>query len=671
MARVMRTWRQGVWLVVALLVWSCGESVETRRTTDFRVVVLGFDGVDPDLVREWIDQLPNLRKLQETGTVTELGTTNPPESPVAWASFATGVNPGKHGIFDFLRRDPETYFPDIGLVEVERPKFIFGMLPVKGPKVSNNRKGLTFWKHLDQQGISSINLRMPLEFPAEKLERGVTWSGLGVPDIRGTWGTYFYLASDLTQWDLQDTEFGGRLIRLDFDDEERAQTVLDGPIDPRSETYRRLPLPVEIRRHGRPSDSVTIRIQDQSQTVAEGHWSDWFRFEFAVGPFITMRGASRFYVLETYPETRVYLMPISLDPGKPALALSTPSGFTSQLVEELGYFKTLGWIHETWGLNEEQIDEGVFLEDLFRNMNDLERALLSQMDRDRASLYSAVFTATDSVSHMFFRLLDPQHPRYDPNLARDYGDAILRVYRRMDEIIGAVLQRLEPDDLLLVVSDHGFHSWRKEFNTNTWLVRNGFMALRGQEQTDDGPMKKLDDMFSGGSFFPNVDWNRTQAYSLGLGHIYINLKGREGQGWVEPGESYQRLVEEIRSRILEYRDPDTGEPVVQGAYLRDEIYQGSELKHAGDIQLTFYSGYRTSWQTSLGAVPEDIVVANMKKWSGDHCASDFSDTAGFFVSNRRLVSPEAWIIDIAPTLYDVFKVQIPDDLDGKPLQFSR
>ncbi|GAB4125215.1 MAG: hypothetical protein Kow001_21630 [Acidobacteriota bacterium] len=657
-------------LTAVLWLWSCGDDVETQRTTSFRVVVLGFDGVDPDLVRQWIDHLPHLRELAETGTLTELGTTNPPESPVAWASFATGVNPGKHGIFDFLRRDPHTYFPDIGLVEVERPKFMFG-IPLSRPKLTNNRKGLTFWKHLDQNGVSTINLRMPLEFPAEKLDRGVTWSGLGVPDLRGTWGTYFYLASDLTQWDLQNTEFGGRLIRLEFDEQDTAQVTLDGPIDPRSDTYRRLPLPVEIRRHGRPPDAVTIGIQDQEQTVSEGQWSDWFKFRFSVGPLVTMRGVSRFYVLETYPETRIYLMPISLDPDQPPLALSTPAGFTSQLVEELGFFKTLGWIHETWGLNEEQIDEGVFLEDLFRNMDNLEKALLIQLDRDRASLYSAVFTATDSVSHMFFRLLDPQHPRYDPQLARQYGDAILRVYRRMDEIIGAVRSRLGPDDLLLVVSDHGFHSWRKEFNTNTWLVRNGFMALRSQDAAGEEGMKKLDDMFSGGSFFPNVDWSKTQAYSLGLGHIYLNLRGREGQGVVEPGEAAHRLAQEIREKILQFRDPDTGEPVVQGAYLRDEIYTGSELEHAGDIQLTFYSGYRTSWQTALGAVPEDIVVANLKKWSGDHCASDFSDTAGIFVSNRRLTGSGARIIDIAPTIYQVFGVPLPEDLDGRPLPLDR
>jgi predicted AlkP superfamily phosphohydrolase/phosphomutase len=239
---------------------------------------------------------------------------------------------------------------------------------------------------------------------------------------------------------------------------------------------------------------------------------------------------------------------------------------------------------------------------------------------------------------------------------------------KMDSIIGEVVKRVDPEDLLLIVSDHGFHSFRKEFNTNTWLVRNGYMTLGGGG--DSGEMKKLDDMFSGGSFFPNVDWSQTRAYALGLGHIYINLKGREAQGIVESGEEYRQLIQEIREKIIQYTDPDTNQRVLQNTYFRDDIYTGDQIEHAGDIQLTFNSGYRTSWQTSLGAVPEHIVVANLKKWSGDHCASDFSNTSGFLVSNRKITTPDPNIIDIAPTLYRVFDTDIPAAVDGKPLEWQ-
>ncbi len=647
-------------LALLLLLSCCGSS---SRSTDFKVIVLGFDGVDPDLVQQWIEHLPNIRRVSQFGTLSRLATTKPPASPVAWTSFSTGMNPGKHGIFGFLRRDPKTYVPDMGLVEREKPKFLFGTIPIRAPKIANNRKGVTFWKHLDEAAIATTNLRLPLEFPPQELRYGWTLSGLGVPDVRGTWGTYFYLATDLTQWDLSDTEFGGRQVKLEVDGE-KMRAELDGPVDPRRDDFQRIRVPLELELNAE-STAVTIRLQGQEQTVNEGQWSDWFRFEFPIGPIVKVKGMSRFYILETFPEVRLYLMPISLDPVDPPVAISAPAQFSSELVKMFDPYKTLGWIHETWGLNEEQISEEIFLEDLFRNMENLERALLAEIRKGQSSLYTAVFTATDSVSHMFFRLIDPQHPRYDEQLALEYGDAIIRVYQKMDSIIGQVLGLLGEKDILLVVSDHGFHTWRKEFNTNTWLVRNGYMYLRGMET--DPTLQKLDHLFSGGSFFPNVDWRRTRAYSLGLSHIYINLKGREGRGIVNPGQEYRQLVDEILNKILQYRDPDNQEAVLQNAHFRDEIYAGDQLEYAADIQLSFRAGYRTSWQTALGAIPENILVANLKKWSGDHSASDSSDTFGFFVSNRRIQESEPSILDIAPTLYRIFEVQIPSEVDGRPL----
>lgn len=660
------------WALAVLLV-SCGTPT---RTTDFKVVVLGFDGVDPDLVRQWMDHFPNIAALAQSGTFTDLGTTNPPESPVAWASFATGTNPGKHGIFDFLKRDPKLYMPDIGLVERTKPKFLFGSIPVKAPTITNNRQGKPFWKIVDEAGYSSVNLRIPLELPPTKLEHGRLVSGLGVPDVGGTWGTYHYLATDLSAWDLSEnasTEFGGRQVLLEMNEENNSLFHADvfGPPDPRETpkpgTSNRIKEPIAVERDEQAT-SVILRVADQTQTVKEGQWSDWFRFSFDIGPFVTVKGVSRFYVLETYPEVRLYLMPISLDPKDPPIDISTPSGYVPALAKEMGYFKTLGWIHETWGLNEEQIDEGVFLEDLFRNMSNLEKTLLRELDERHASLYTAVFTATDSVSHMFYRLLDDKHPRYDADLASRYGDAILRVYQRMDAIIGEVRKRLDEKDLLVIVSDHGFHSWRKEFNTNTWLARNGYLHLKGMES--DPTLKKIDQMFSGGSFFPNVDWSRSKAYALGLGHIYINLKGREGQGIVEPGEEFDKLVGEIRERIVQFRDPDTDELVLVNAYDTRRIYTGDQVSHGGDIQLSFQSGYRTSWQTSLGAVPPSIIVANLKKWSGDHCASDIAETSGFLVSNRKIADAAPSILDVAPTVCKELGAAIPARIDGKPWNFS-
>ncbi|HSR67673.1 MAG TPA: alkaline phosphatase family protein [Acidobacteriota bacterium] len=661
-------------VLLAVTAWFFLDFTPPANQTDFKVVVLGFDGVDPDLVNQWLDDLPNIRALSESGTLRPLGTTNPPESPVAWASFATGTNPGKHGIFDFLRRDAENYLPDIGLVKREPPEFLFGAIPYKAPVIINNRRGEPFWKHLDRAGFKTHNLRIPVEMPATEMTYGRTYSGLGVPDLLGTWGTYHYLATDLSMWDLSEnanTEFGGKQVLLEMDEEvdDLFHASIQGPFDPRQKpgTADRMTVPLTVQRNA-DATAVEISLQGRQETVEEGAWSGWFEFTYEIGPFVDVKGLSRFQVLETFPEVRLYLMPISLHPADPPVAITEPPAFSQELYDLYGEFKTLGWIHETWGLNEEQIDEGIFLEDLFRNMDSLETMLLDAIDGGESSLYTAVFTATDSVSHMFYRLMDEQHPRYEAELAAEYGDAIKRVYQRMDEVIGKVVERLDAQDHLLVVSDHGFHTWRKEFNTNTWLVRNGYMFLKGQDEEEE--VKKLDHMFSGGSFFPNVDWERTKAYSLGLGHIYINLKGREGKGIVEPGREYDQLVEEIRQNIVQYRDPDTDEKVLVNAYFYKDIYTGDNMEHAGDIQLSFATGYRTSWQTALGAVPPNIIVANLKKWSGDHCASDVFETAGFLVSNRVIENQETAIIDLAPTLYQVFGVDIPERIDGRPWQFS-
>jgi predicted AlkP superfamily phosphohydrolase/phosphomutase len=633
-----------------------------------QVVVLGFDGADPQLVSKWIAEgkLPNLQKLQQDGTFQPLGTTEPPESPVAWASFATGTNPGKHGIFDFLKVDRTNYMPDIGLVDIRKPKFLWHTIPIRSPQITNSRKGTPFYKTVADAGITTSILRMPLSLPPEVLPNSGMLCGLGVSDIRKTWGSFFYFASDLTQWDVGSTEFGGVLVRLE-QSQGRIKTKVEGPYDPRYDDFRRLAIPLDLEptQDGR---ALTIELQGKKQIVAEGSWSDWFDFQFRGGMFVNLRGISRFYVIEASPEVRLYLEPISLDPRNPPIAISSPPDFSADLVKRVGLFKTVGWISETWGLNEEKISEAVFLEDLFRNMDSLETMLMDQLTEKKPALMVAVFLSTDHVSHTFFRFLDPQHPRYDAALAPQYGDAVLRVYQRMDAIVGKVAAHLGKGGTLLVVSDHGFHTWRREFNTNTWLARNGYLVLKGMDS--DNTEKKLDDMFSGGSFFPNVDWSRTKAYSLGLGGIFINLKGREGKGAVEPGSEYEKIRREIGAKLLEYRDPDTNGPVIQGVYRREDIFHGPETGNAPDLQLSFYDGYRTSWQTALGAVPESIVTLNLKKWSGDHCASDSSDTPGILFSNRRISGNGYSIIDIAPTVIHRFGVEVPREIDGRVISFA-
>jgi predicted AlkP superfamily phosphohydrolase/phosphomutase len=252
---------------------------------------------------------------------------------------------------------------------------------------------------------------------------------------------------------------------------------------------------------------------------------------------------------------------------------------------------------------------------------------------------------------------------HDKTLVPRFGDAIRNIYERSDKFIGEVLKRIEPGTTLLIVSDHGFHSWRKAVNLNTWLVQQGYMAVQGQQPGE----KKLDDLFGGGEFWENVDWSRTRAYAMGLGQIYFNLRGREGKGIVSPGQEYQQLAVELSTRLLTLQDPDDGQSIVRAVYKRDDVYSGEFLNNASDLQVGFHDGYRVSWQTTLGGSPQGIVYPNMKKWSGDHGGYDYATTAGVLLSNRKLAGGAASIIDIAPTVLKHFRIAVPAGIDGRPL----
>jgi predicted AlkP superfamily phosphohydrolase/phosphomutase len=641
---------------------------KATRPVTHQVVVLGFDGMSPDLAAKWMQEgkLPNFARLAQTGTFAKLGTTNPPESPVAWASFATGLNPGGTGIYDFLARDPETYLPRIALVAKQKPEFLFGLIPIKGPKVTNERHGTPFYESAADDGFKTTVLRMPLEFPPTPVPGGKLMAGLGVPDARGTWGTFFYFASNLAKEQAGNTEFGGKLVRLEMNGGS-AKSEISGPVDPTADEYKRISIPVGFQ-VSPDGNSVTIQLDGQMETVADRHWSKWFNEKFPINLFLSVHTISRFYVLETSPELRIYMCPLNIDPKDPALPVTYPAGWSKQLAQKWGDFKTLGWWHDTWALNEERIGEGVFLQDTYHTMDTLTKMVLDQLKNHPPSLMVAIYTSTDSVQHMFWRLTDPTSPRYDAALAKKYGDAILQVYQAADKVVGEVEKNMKPGGTLIIVSDHGFHAFNYGFNTNTWLVKNGYMVLKNPEAQEKE--YSLESLYSHGSFFPNVDWSRTRAYALGLGQIYLNIYGRERYGIIEPGQQAHQVEEDIRSKLLAYRDPRTNKPVLEDVFLGSDIDHGPYAKEAPDLQLNFEPGYRTSWETSLGAIPPGIVVPNMRKWSGDHCASDPKNTHAILFINRKLDSSDPSIMDVAPTVLKLLGAKPSVHYDGKAWTLS-
>jgi predicted AlkP superfamily phosphohydrolase/phosphomutase len=679
----------GMAAAVALLALGCGSrpAVPADRP---KLLILGFDGMDPALVERWMKagQLPNISRLASTGAVRPLATTHSPESPTAWASFATGVNPGKHNIYDFLVRDTSTYLPDLGMVRREPAKFWFGYVPVAKPKLFSLRGGESFWVTAGKAGVRSSILTVPVTFPPENVPNGELLSGLPLPDIRGTMGTFYYFATDLSRYEEGNTEFGGVLKRLVVD-KDVAQTEILGPPNPvvrqqihairtkgptlgdgdratlaELQAREDVRIPMTIRWH-RQARTATIELQGQSLLLEPGKMSRWIDLEFRVNFLVRLHGMAQLLLMNAGGELQLYMSPVNWKPDSPPLPMSAPASFSADLFQRLGYYRTLGWAEATWPLNEGRMDEHTFMEDLYRAFDDRAQVILSRVDAGHWDLLVGVIESTDRVQHMMWRLIDPKHPMYDATLAGKFGDAILRVYRRADQFVGEVLDRVDPRTTVLIVSDHGFHTWRKAVNLNTWLVQEGYMTLKTQGASPGE--KKLDDLFGGGEFWENVDWSRTRAYAMGLGQIYFNLRGREASGVVSPGAEARQLADELSARLLTMLDPDDGARIVRAVYKRDDVYKGPYLQNASELQVGMEDGYRVSWQTTLGGSPPGIVYPNMKKWSGDHGGFDFATTAGVVIANRPIGTATPSIVDIAPTVLKLFGLTPSPDLDGKPI----
>ena len=558
-----------------------------------KLVILGFDGMDPDLVAQWMDEgkLPHMRKLAAEGALRRLETTPSPGSPAAWASFATGMNAGKHNVFDALVRDTATYAPSFGLVHYEPPRFLLRTVPVAAPRLLSSRHGTSFWVHAGLAGVRSSILTVPATFPAEQVPGGELLSGLPTPDIRGAMGTYQFFATDLGPAEEGHTEFGGILKRLVFDGD-TARTDLSGPAHPivgqqlrerraiaaptgddrsamaalEAQHEMRLPITIHWNRTGR---SATIEIGDTSLRLQQGEWSNWVDLDFRVNFLVTIHGMAQFHLIRADDqELQLYVSPVNWKPDRPPAPMSAPPALSADLFERVGYYRTLGWAEATWALHEERLDEAAFMDDLLRAFDDRAQVILQRIDARQLDLLVGVIESTDRVQHMMWRAIDPQHPMYDKAVAAGFGDAIERVYQRADDFVGEVVARLDPGTPILIVSDHGFQSFRHAVNLNTWLVEQGFMTLTGEAPPD----RTLRDLSGDGRpVWENVDWSRTRAYAIGFGQIYLNLEGREGQGIVSPGAEAQAVEDDLARRLLALTDPTTGQRIVDAVYRAADI----------------------------------------------------------------------------------------------------
>lgn len=624
-----------------------------RKSRIRRVVILGLDGMEPSLVERFMAEgkLPHFAELKRRGSYARLSTTIPAISPVAWSSFMTGCHPAKHNIFDFLSRDPKTYLPDLSSARIGPPLRVLRLgkyrIPLSKPEIRGLRRSVPFWKILGDCGIFSSILRIPITFPPEKF-RGHLLSGMCAPDLKGSQGTFSFYTSDPAR--IRDRE-SGLTIPVTITGN-RIATYISGPENTlrRDGGEVRLPLDITLDKE---NDEVLLGVSGQKIRLKEKIFSDWIRLTFPLGLGLKIRGIGRFYISQIKPHFEMYLTPLSIDPEKPALPISSPFVYAVYLGKLLGSYVTLGEANDTWALNEGVLNEQAFLELAALNHQESEAMLFNALQKTKRGVVAAWFEATDSIQHMFFRYLDPVHPALKSGEARMTAQVIEDLYKRMDALVGRVMARMDERSLLIVMSDHGLKSFRRGINLNSWLHNNGYLHFKAGKTHS-------------GEWFQDVDWTKSRAYGLGLGGIYINQKGRESQGTVNEGQEKESLKTELIQKLSGLRDEATGETSINKVFDRDELSPGPYKDNCPDLIVGYNEGYRASWASVTGRADGAVFEDNTKAWSGDHCI-DPRIVPGILFCNTMINTKTPHIVDIAPTVLNLFGLDIPTHMDGKPL----
>jgi predicted AlkP superfamily phosphohydrolase/phosphomutase len=572
---------------------------------------------------------------------------------VAWSNFIAGTDPGGHGIFDFIHRDPKTYIPIFSGTATEEAKKTIRLgnlvLPLSGGEVKNLRKGKAFWQILEEHDIPATIFKIPSNYPPVPTKQR-TLSGMGTPDILGSYGIFNYYTTEPKE---VKEDIGGARIHEVYVIGNRVEASLPGPVN----TYKkdRPDSKIDFRIFLDPVNPVAkISIQGQEFILKEREWSGWKRIRFNLIPTQSVGGICMFYLKEVRPNFKLYASAINIDPRDAALPISTPKEYAEELDKKFGPFFTKGLPADTSGLDNDVLDDGEFLEQDDFVLKESLQIFDYELDRFDSGLFFFYISSTDQRQHMFWRLIDEKHPSYDPALASKYGKTIENIYIEMDKILAKAMEKADKDTILIVMSDHGFNPFRRCFNLNTWLKENGYHKLINEwKQTEE-------------SFFQNTDWSRTKAYALGLNGLYINQKGREKEGIVEPGAENENLVREIAQKLEKTTDPKTGEQAILRAFISKDVYRGPYVNEAPDIIVGFNWGYRISWGSPLGKIPKDVFEDNTEKWSGDHMGAPEIIPA-ILVTNRKIKLESPALYDLTATILNIFGIEKLKEMIGNSI----
>ncbi len=614
-------------LAALLLVSTGGFACHRSEARGKQVIVLGVDGMDPAFLDRHWSELPNAAHLRDTGGFRRLRTTTPPQSPVAWSTFITGLDPAEHGIFDFVHRDPKTMLPYSSMSRTTESRFKLPLgpylLPLSSARVETLRKGQAFWQVLAGRHIPVTIIHMPTNFPPVAV--GQALAGMGTPDLRGTQGTFTYYTDDPEE--LARDVPGGRIVKV-HGQNGRFILPVEGPPNGLRKDLRFATedLVAEVDTE---HSAARLSLGGQIAILKQGEWSDWLRADFPLlGWLAGSRGMLRVYAKEFHQRLGLYVTPVNIDPRLPALPVSEPSSYGRDVAADVGPFYTQGIAEDTAAFR-----QGIFTMEEFEKQSALVegdelKLLRYSLAHFREGLLFFYFSSIDQNSHMLWAKHETE---------------LLAVYRAVDSAIGEVIARF-PDADIIVMSDHGFNSFDRSVNLNTWLWQQGYLALQGPPSGDD-------------ELFANVDWSKTQAYALGLNGLYLNIAGREKNGILRRGAESAAVMKKLGEDLSQFRDPADGRQVV-------ESVTATHADAGPEMIVGYGRSYRASWQTALGAVPSSVLEDNTDAWIGDHCINP-DDVPGVLLSNRplRVEGPE--LKDLTVTILGLFGAPPTTGMTGR------
>jgi predicted AlkP superfamily phosphohydrolase/phosphomutase len=642
--------------LAAVLLLACGLAEAAPR----RLVVLGVDGMDPVLLRQYMAEgiVPNLAKLAAKGGFQPLGTSLPPQSPVAWSNIITGMDPGGHGLFDFLHIDRATLDPFLSASKVEKSglePIPLGRwrIPLGTEKTVLLRDGKAFWEYLDAADIPVRLFQVPANYPP--VPAGAAVSGMGTPDLRGTPGTFFYYTNDTA---VQSGPVSGGVIRRLLGGRGRFSGELEGPPNALVAGVPWASASFEVRID--PQEPVALVEFGSSRALLQpGEWSGWLPVSFPLVPgLVEVPGMVRVYLQRLKPQPAIYITPVNINPADAAQPISYPEEYARELAEHAGLFYTEEMPEETKALSAQLFTPQEFLRQTEIVMDERRRLFAYELERFRGSpgdrFLFFYLSTVDQRHHMMGREVDPAHPFHDPDTPPELLAAMRDLYVEVDEFVGRAMAALGDDTTLIVMSDHGFAPFRRQAHLNAWLEQRGYLAL-----IDPAARDRHD-------WLGNIDWQRTRAFSIGLNSLYVNVQGRERDGIVPPA-AREALAREIAAGLLGWKDPDHGDaPVVTQAAVREDVYHGAHLAEAPDVVVGYAWGYRSSWATSTGKIAAVLLEDNDEAWSGDHCM-DSRSVPGVLLASRPLQPGQGELRDLPVTILGFFGLDAPPQMTGRNL----